>query len=88
MVRMSAAELARVDSYIEDAGAPFITRPEAIRRLVNHGLRFALAAGDAVMTPAGLATVTRPAPAIGSVEVQTKDGSGHVFPLSDVEVSG
>jgi hypothetical protein len=38
MVRMSADELAGVDGWIAGKGPPFITRPEAIRRLVEKGL--------------------------------------------------
>lgn len=38
MVRMSASELANLDNWIAEQGAPFVTRPEAIRRLVEKGL--------------------------------------------------
>jgi hypothetical protein len=38
MVRMATAELDAVDAWIAKQGAPFVTRPEAIRRLVEKGL--------------------------------------------------
>jgi hypothetical protein len=38
MVRMAADELADVDAWIAGEGPPFVTRPEAIRRLVRKAL--------------------------------------------------
>ena len=44
MVRMAADELADVDAWIASEGPPFVTRPEAIRRLIRAAL-------DALRTP-------------------------------------
>jgi len=38
MVRMGADELAAIDQWISESGPPYVTRPEAIRRLVRAAL--------------------------------------------------
>lgn len=38
MVRMAIDELADLDAWIAGEGPPFVTRPEAIRRLVRKAL--------------------------------------------------
>ncbi|MCP1197019.1 ribbon-helix-helix domain-containing protein [Acetobacter senegalensis] len=38
MVRMDEAELTSLDAWIAQNGPPYVTRPEAIRRLVQLGL--------------------------------------------------
>jgi Arc/MetJ-type ribon-helix-helix transcriptional regulator len=38
MVRMAAEEIADIDAWIASEGPPFVTRPEAIRRLVRKAL--------------------------------------------------
>jgi len=38
MVRMSEAELARIDAWIETQPEPKPSRPEAVRRLAQIGL--------------------------------------------------
>ena len=61
-------------------------RAEAIRRLVGMGLRFGLTEGDKVSSPVGLAIVKAIRPAIGHVEVETKNGEWHTFRLSEIRV--
>ncbi len=39
MVRVADDELALIDAWISKNGAPYITRPEAIRRLVFETLK-------------------------------------------------
>lgn len=36
LVRMAAEDLARIDSWISALGPPYISRPEAIRRMLRH----------------------------------------------------
>lgn len=36
LVRMSTEDLARIDSWISALGPPYISRPEAIRRMLRH----------------------------------------------------
>jgi Arc/MetJ-type ribon-helix-helix transcriptional regulator len=38
MVRMASEEIAEIDAWIASEGPPFVTRPEAIRRLVRKAL--------------------------------------------------
>lgn len=38
MVRVDEAELTSLDAWIAQNGPPYVTRPEAIRRLVQLGL--------------------------------------------------
>lgn len=38
MVRVSRDEARSIDAFIAQEGAPFITRPEAIRRLIKKAL--------------------------------------------------
>lgn len=38
MVRVSEEELADLDAWIAASGPPYVTRPEAIRRLIQKGL--------------------------------------------------
>jgi hypothetical protein len=38
MVRVTAEELSKIDAWIAGAGPPYVTRPEAIRRLVEKAL--------------------------------------------------
>jgi hypothetical protein len=38
MVRMAADEIGDIDAWIASEGPPFVTRPEAIRRLVRKAL--------------------------------------------------
>lgn len=38
MVRVTDDELATIDQWIADNGPPYVSRPEAIRRLVEKGL--------------------------------------------------
>lgn len=38
MVRMDEAELTSLDAWIAQSGPPYVTRPEAIRRLVQLGI--------------------------------------------------
>lgn len=38
MVRMAAEEIASIDAWIAANGPPYVTRPEAIRRLVDRAL--------------------------------------------------
>jgi hypothetical protein len=38
MVRMNGVALGSIDSWIAERGAPFVTRPEAIRRLIMIAL--------------------------------------------------
>lgn len=83
-MRVSSEWLARVDAW-RRTQPDLPPRAEAVRRLVGMGLRFGLVAGDKVSTPAGPATVTHVAAAIGHVEVKTKNGDGHAFMLSQVE---
>lgn len=40
MVRVSDEELSSLDQWIADNGPPYVTRPEAIRRLVKKGLEY------------------------------------------------
>lgn len=83
-MRVSPEWLAKVDAW-RRTQPDLPPRAEAIRRLVGMGLRFGLVAGDKVSTPAGQATVTGVAAAIGQVLVKTKSGDGHAFMLSQVE---
>jgi hypothetical protein len=39
MVRVGPDELARVDAWIARNGPPYVSRPEAIRRLVEKGIK-------------------------------------------------
>jgi hypothetical protein len=39
VVRMHPPHLKALDAWIAEQGAPFATRPEAVRRLVEIGLR-------------------------------------------------
>ncbi|PTD19899.1 CopG family transcriptional regulator [Sphingomonas fennica] len=38
MVRVTAGELSKIDAWIAANGPPYVSRPEAIRRLVEKGL--------------------------------------------------
>lgn len=39
MVRIGVGQIAWIDRWIADNGPPYVTRPEAIRRLVQKGLQ-------------------------------------------------
>ncbi|GBR08880.1 ribbon-helix-helix domain-containing protein [Acetobacter oeni] len=38
MVRIASEELATIDAWIAQNGPPYVSRPEAIRRLIQMGL--------------------------------------------------
>lgn len=44
MVRMHAEQVTSLDGWIAENGPPFVTRPEAIRRLIQLGLEAAKSA--------------------------------------------
>lgn len=82
-MRVSPEWLDKIDDW-RRSQADLPSRAEAIRRLVAMGLRFSLVPGDRVSTPSGRATVKRILPAIGQAVVETKNGDGHSFPLSEL----
>jgi hypothetical protein len=66
------------------ADAP--TREEAVYRLIGMGLRFGVQVGDSISVPEGRATVSEILSASGHVMVTMKNGEGHVFRLSEINV--
>ena len=82
-MRVSSDWLHKIDSW-RRTQADLPSRAEAIRRLVGMGLRFGIKVGDEVSTPVGRATVTKIMPAIGQLSIETKNGDGHSFALSEI----
>ena len=84
-MRASPEWLFKVDSW-RRTQPDLPPRAEAIRRLVGMGLRFGLSVGDKVSTPAGPAKVIRILAGVGHVEVESKNGDGHAFRISEIGV--
>jgi len=82
-MRVSSDWLQKIDGW-RRTQADLPSRAEAIRRLVGMGLRFGIKVGDEVSAPVGRSTVKQIMPASGQVIVETKDGDGYAFALSEI----
>lgn len=83
-MRVTPAWLEEIDDW-RRTQKDLPSRAEAIRRLVEMGLRFGINVGAKINTPKGPATVTELSSAMGRVYVATGNGDGYNFSLSEIE---